>query len=387
MPAKAAARGASIADLVAQIHAAPQMLVYEFAGAGSLALHWLHSVGGSSRTVLEATDHYANASTSDALGHDPEQFVSAPVAAGLAQHAYQRAQRLAAGTVPVIGIGCSAAIATDYVKRGAHRCAVAVCTRTGITHYACVFRKGTRSRAQEEDLVSRIVLRALAEACGLPAPVVPRLNRSEPLLVESQPATDALDQFLQSATDTLSVYPDGHIAPNEAHSGVCLLSGSFNPLHDGHVRLLQVAAHALRRPALFELPVLNAEKGLLNYAVLQRRLSQFKRPWRVALTHLPLFEDKASMFPNSVLVIGYDTAVRLLETRFYSGSAARMRVALDKVRGHGCSFLVAGRLWQNEFRTLRDITLPAGYADLFAELPEAQFRVDTSSTMLRATRA
>ena len=64
MPAKATVGSASIADLVAQIHAAPHMVVYEFAGAGSLALLWLHSVGGSSRTILEATDHYANASTS-----------------------------------------------------------------------------------------------------------------------------------------------------------------------------------------------------------------------------------------------------------------------------------------------------------------------------------
>ncbi len=54
--------------LVAEINATPQQTVLEFAGAGSLALFWLHSQGGSSRTILEAVDRYAALSTIDLLG-------------------------------------------------------------------------------------------------------------------------------------------------------------------------------------------------------------------------------------------------------------------------------------------------------------------------------
>lgn len=42
--------------LITAIHTAARPCVIEFAGAGSQALWWLHSVAGSSRTVLEATD-------------------------------------------------------------------------------------------------------------------------------------------------------------------------------------------------------------------------------------------------------------------------------------------------------------------------------------------
>jgi hypothetical protein len=49
-------------QIITTIHATPQKIVFEFAGAGSQALTWLHAVGGSSRTILEATDRYLAAS-------------------------------------------------------------------------------------------------------------------------------------------------------------------------------------------------------------------------------------------------------------------------------------------------------------------------------------
>ena len=68
-------------ELVALLHAGPTRLVFEFAGAGASALALLHAVGGSSRTVLEATDRYAAGSLAEALGWSPAQAVSADVAA------------------------------------------------------------------------------------------------------------------------------------------------------------------------------------------------------------------------------------------------------------------------------------------------------------------
>ncbi|NJO82816.1 MAG: hypothetical protein HC828_08300 [Blastochloris sp.] len=44
-----------IHNAIAQLYTTPTKLVLEFAGAGSLALYWLHSVPGSSHTILEAT--------------------------------------------------------------------------------------------------------------------------------------------------------------------------------------------------------------------------------------------------------------------------------------------------------------------------------------------
>src|SRR5919205_686054 len=97
-------------EAIEQIHSSAHKLVLEFAGAGSLALFWLHSVAGSSRTILEATDRYAATSLAD-----------------------RRAMRLAeAGTV-CLGVACTAAIATDRARRGADRCWIAVRDREGVS--------------------------------------------------------------------------------------------------------------------------------------------------------------------------------------------------------------------------------------------------------------
>ena len=83
-----------------------------------------------------------------------------------------------------------------------------------------------------------------------------------------------------------------------------------------------------------------------------------------------------------VVVIGYDTAERLIDPRYYGSEAAR-DAAFARIRARGCSFLVAGRAIDGVARTLRDLHPPGALRDLFVELPEALFRVDVSSTELR----
>jgi hypothetical protein len=155
-----------VSALVERIHATPELLVYEFTGAGSLALFWLHSVGGSSRTVLEATDRYARASLSELLCGEPEKSVSRETALRMAERAYARAVTLAPGA-RCLGVSCTAAIATDRSRRGQDHCAVAVWEAQRQTSYALVLQKGARDRLGEEAVVSQLVLRAIALACGV----------------------------------------------------------------------------------------------------------------------------------------------------------------------------------------------------------------------------
>ena len=62
-----------------------------------------------------------------------------------------------------------------------------------------------------------------------------------------------------------------------------------------------------------------------------------------------------------------------------------MHDALDEIANAGGSFLVAVRIdAAARVRTLRDIAVPRRYADLFSEIPEHRFRVDTSSSAIRA---
>lgn len=154
-----------LVQLIEAIHAAPEKLVYEFTGAGSLALYWLHCVPGSSQTILEATDRYAQASLSALLGEVPEKFVSQKTAEEMAKKAYERARFLSEDTC--LGVSCTASIATSRPKRGAHHCFVAVKKEEDGFVYGLTLKKGGRDRQGEEEVVSRLVLYGIARACGI----------------------------------------------------------------------------------------------------------------------------------------------------------------------------------------------------------------------------
>lgn len=156
-----------VRQLVERIHATPVQAVVAVSGAGGQALAWLLGVPGASRTLLEATVPYSRAAMVDLIGHEPDEYVSAGTARQMAEAAYRRAQLLREGEPPVAGLACTAGIATDRPKRGDHRCAVAARDAAGVTVYALTLAKGRRDRAGEEEVVSRLVLHALAEVCGV----------------------------------------------------------------------------------------------------------------------------------------------------------------------------------------------------------------------------
>ena len=176
-----------VRDVVAAIHDSPVALVFEFAGAGSLALHWLHAVAGSSRTVLEATDRYSQASLSALLGEVPTPVVSTAVAAAMAEAAWARARELRPDG-PVIGLSSTATIATDRAKRGHHRAVVAWHGGDRSAAHDLVLEKGRRDRAHEEDVVSRLVINVAAEGCGVSQRVDLDLSGGEAVEVTRVPA-------------------------------------------------------------------------------------------------------------------------------------------------------------------------------------------------------
>ena len=372
----------ALEETITAVHAAAPKVVLEFAGAGALSLAWLHGVGGSSRTVLEATDRYAASSLIEGVGFTPQSFASPPVAEALAERAYGRARHLAPGE-PVAGVGCAATIATDRTKRGDHRACVALHGVLGVTFYTLVLTKGLRTRSEEETLVSLLIVNAVARACGVAALTLPL---AEGELVEERFApAEALRKLEAGEVGLLAVTPEGELEPRVSLPNVALLSGSFNPLHEGHLELAEVAGEMLSRPVMFELPLVNADKAPIGPAEASRRAAQFLGVATLVLTRAPLFSQKAKLFPGGVFVVGADTAARLVRLDFYGGEG-EMRRALSQLRAAGSRFLVAGRHYDGLFTTLRDLELSAAPEGLFEEIPPESFRRDVSSTEKRAAR-
>ncbi len=378
-----------IRTLIEGIHATPEQAVVALAGAGSEALAWLLSVPGASRTLLEALVPYGRNSMIGFLGHEPEQYVSQENARDMAKAAYERALTLREGDEPALGLSCTATLATDRPKRGDHRCCVSTWSTETVATYNLVLHKGLRDRTGEENVSSRLVLQALADASSIVFDVPTLLTDGDRLAMARWRHTNPTEALTEpesgSGVRTVTVYPDGRTEVNEPWPGV-VLPGSFRPLHEGHLKLAEVASRMTDTPLAFELSVSNVDKPPLTNAEVRQRVEQFRGSGPVILTRAPTFLEKARLLPGCTIVLGWDTAIRLVHPRYYGDSDEAMKAALTEIGALGCRILVAGRLDGDRFRGLSDVAVPPEHAHLFQEIPEADFRADISSTELRGPR-
>lgn len=164
-----------------------------------------------------------------------------------------------------------------------------------------------------------------------------------------------------------------------------ILPGAFNPVHAGHWGLADAAVQVLGLPVAFELSIVNVDKPPLAPGAIQRRHAPFIGRAGLWLTSAPRFVDKGPLFPGAVFIVGADTALRVVDPGYYDGNLDRMIDALERLRVHGNRFLVACRVNSvGECVTLADVPVPPAFGDLFAELPADLFRLDSSSTEIRA---
>ena len=158
---------ANTQKLVQAIHDAPTQIVYVAAGAGTQALSDILSVAGATRTLLEALVPYSEAAFIDFLGQRPPQYVHRKTAKLMAGRAFTRARQLDEIGTNLIGVACTATIITDRPKRGEHRAHIAIWQANHLKHIKIHLDKGARNRTGEENLVSNLILNAIAEACDI----------------------------------------------------------------------------------------------------------------------------------------------------------------------------------------------------------------------------
>ena len=372
-------------QLISSLHASGRKVALAITGGGSGAVGELLRVPGGSRLLIEAQVPYDALALATFLGFAPAQACSADTAMAMAQSVRARVARLVPSGSDLIGLGATAALVSDRPRKGEHRFHIAFANSARIRHCTGVMAKGRRDRAAEEDLVSRAIVLWLAHACGIAAPSPRSLLDADEHFAETVVGiVDPINQLLAGELDRVTAQPDGQMLLSAPRPAV-LLPGSFNPVHAGHVLLARIAEELRQQPLAFEISVTNVDKPPLEGETVKQRLAQFAWKSPVELTRAPTFLEKSRLFPTTTFVIGVDTAERLVAPKYYGDDELRMHVALEEIAKSGSSFLVAVRIDPaGRVRALSDVPVPRRYADLFSEIPEQRFRLDTSSSEIRA---
>jgi len=156
-----------------------------------------------------------------------------------------------------------------YVSTWTHNC-----LRTSHVNLS----KGLRSREEEDKVSSYFLLKAIADTCRVSATIEQDIQ--EPEIPEESVEPFDEDQELQQVINGQICMKVYHFAaPLEKNfSRKVILPGSFNPLHDGHLRLLEVASSMCDDGIpFFEISAINADKPPLSISEIKRRVEQFRK--------------------------------------------------------------------------------------------------------------
>jgi len=386
------------AALLGRLEASGSQIVVVTTGGGSLAIPHLLTTPGASGVVLECLVPYAREAVDRLLGGPQESYCSARAARRLAMTAWQRACGLGALPQTAIGAAVTATLRSRAPKRGSHRIVVAVHTLDATTVATLVLRKDARSRADEELLAAALLLERLAVRIG--GEISEGSPSGLPLLEDEHVesvccvAPDSWRELLagtrravQASVDPLRPRPVGIVVPSvdAAPAGMLLFPGSFDPLHEGHLRMAAVAQEIAREPLDFELSVTNVDKPALDYLEIQSRTAQFtgRSLW---LTRAATFIEKLALFPHGTFVMGADTYTRLADPKYYGGSAEAMRQAVQRIATEARGLIVFGRERDGAFEDPERLDLPPALRDITTFVSQRDFRLDISSTTLRRQR-
>jgi hypothetical protein len=383
----------SINDLVLMIHTncneTDRRFVITTTGGGYSANKDLMTRPGASNTILALNGPYAREATMKHIQEPVDSFASLEAAnelsiTSLNDCRFLRSQAKNISEFDCInqcfGIGVAAALKSATWKKGDHRCHIVITSNIIRLNFSLTLHKGSppseehpdglpfRSREEEDTLCGNIVILLMAHICGL-------IKTEEELFDQlSKFYINILDKF-EMKRDNLDDIPFrfhpiiSNLRSERINNILCIpkedgtfnfvrnaplnnkdliiLSGSFNPLHAGHISCLNQACLIKGEGCygIFELCIKNIDKPSISDDEIIRRLDMFRFPntTPIVLTEAPLFVDKARIFSNASYAIGVDLVIRLVDPKYFDHNYHSMIKNLLKMIFQGAKFYVSPR--------------------------------------------
>lgn len=377
----------ALQNLVNKIHESDTKAYVVCSGGGSEVFPLLLSGGGGSKTLLAGHIPYSFENLREFVGY-VDKAVSEETAWAMATRAYEKALDINKDSLAV-GIGLTASLRRVPEEREGRVHEVYAVLESAFKTIKVHFVFDTKKlyllcddaeevRRTEETGCAVIILRMLADYSGIAF----KDNDSNVGKLEKYETTD---------------FPVNIAVLNETFIktpglGTCrlLFPGSFNPPHEGHLEMAEMASELIHWPCSLEISVQNVDKGELSHKQIADRLITIRKtglftdygisPNRtnILLTKAPTFVEKAKLFPESTFIIGFDTATRIVDPKY----GIPIDEALQCFEDYKIKFLLFPRIIDG---TLKDdlSVLPKRFRDLCTFVKKPRKYAHLSSREIR----